>query len=343
MPSADETPSSPTMKYSRYRRRTADAEPIPPPVSAPVVEEVKAKDEGITRSMSRYRRSRVVPKRDYGDVEPIPEVPQMPRQLHSQGVSENSRPIDSRDQSPRRNTNPFAGTGNEDEYKQPKETEAERAKRKTNRALEEEDRREAERAGRNYQAIDEETTKPRTGEKDVERRRKARMVLEEQERQEAEQDARKEARKQRKIEEEADRRLAEQKKKDLQRLEAELDAAHPIQQVSSPSRLRFWRKATKSTPLLSSKHTESTGASMARAQTRGSGSRGIEETIRSSQQRYDEPQKVGPPPKSAIAIVQGGGGIVPQTDAPISASNAGERVSSIQVFAGDLLTVKSVS
>ncbi len=31
-------------------------------------------------------------------------------------------------------------------------------------------------------------------------------------------------------------------------------------------------------------------------------------------------------------IKQGGGGIVPQTDAPISASNAGERVSIRQTF-----------
>jgi hypothetical protein len=95
--------------------------------------------------------------------------------------------------------------------------------------------------------------------------------------------------------------LGEQKRKDLERLQAELDAASPAPAlVASPAKEKFGflrkRAATKASPRSSE---SSSGPSL-------------------SQTKSNEPPR---------RIEQGGGGIVPQTDAPISASNAGERVS----------------
>lgn len=103
-------------------------------------------------------------------------------------------------------------------------------------------------------------------------------------------------------EEEAERILAEQKRKDLERLEAQLEAAGP-RPVSPPLRSTkdkfkiFSRKrsATRTTPPSSSGTTR-------------------ENTERS------------PAHEPPMPIMHGGGGIVPGIDAPVSAVNAGERV-----------------
>ena len=122
--------------------------------------------------------------------------------------------------------------------------------------------------------------------------------------QKAEAEAKAEAERARLAEEENAKLLEEQKRKDLERLQAELDAATPAPvPLASPAKEKFGffsrkRAATKTSPPRSSE----------------SGS--VPSTL--SQTKSNEPPR---------RIEQGGGGIVPQTDAPISASNAGERVS----------------
>jgi hypothetical protein len=124
--------------------------------------------------------------------------------------------------------------------------------------------------------------------------------------QKAEAEAKAEAERARLVEEENAKLLEEQKRKDLERLQAELNAASPSSAsvpLASPAKEKFGffsrkRAATKTSPPRSSE----------------SGS--VPSTL--SQTKSNEPPR---------RIEQGGGGIVPQTDAPISASNAGERVS----------------
>ncbi|KAK6596722.1 hypothetical protein H4I96_09374 [Botrytis cinerea] len=108
--------------------------------------------------------------------------------------------------------------------------------------------------------------------------------------------------------EETERILAEQKRKDLERLEATLDAAANDSVKSPPQKFAFFsskRRATTTTkPPLPS----------------------VLDNIASIQRTIGD----GPPINDApvinpVGIQQGGGGIVPQTDAPISASNAPER------------------
>ena len=131
-------------------------------------------------------------------------------------------------------------------------------------------------------------------------REEAQRKLEEQE---AREKAEEEAELARRKEDEAARILAEQKRKDLERLEAELDAAAPIApRVTSPGREKF---------SFFSRKRAATRSAQPRTSESGSGS------WTNSMSRTEAPR----------AILEGGGGIVPQTDAPISASNAGERVS----------------
>jgi hypothetical protein len=126
--------------------------------------------------------------------------------------------------------------------------------------------------------------------------------------------------------------LEEQKKKDLERLQRELDAAtlaSPPLPVKSPKFGFFSRKASslKDTP-----PTTATAIDVPVPK--------IMEGRKKSQQNISSrsPQKKVEPipsqaPKKVVEVPQqihqGGGGIVPQTDAPISASNAGERVSQL--------------
>ena len=336
MPSADETPAD-VPKYSRYRRRTAETEAPPPPPPVVEIDVKQPKDEGITRSMSRYRRSRVVPKfTDPNDTPTIPEVPQIPRQAHSQSVSAGSRPTDLR-QPVRSGTDPLTRMGEETIQEQSRETEAERSRRKAKIEVEEEDRRVAEHEAQRAhtrKGAELEGGQKRSGETDAERRRKARKILEEEERREAELDAAKDAQKLRGTAEETERILAEQKKKDLERLKAELDAAPPIQKISSPrEKTRFFSRKKKLDDPTSPRRTgddEAGCTTFSRTQTRNddprtNGAARPVEAVRSTQQKHEQSRKVEAP-KIANGIVQGGGGIVPQTDAPISASNAGERV-----------------
>ena len=113
------------------------------------------------------------------------------------------------------------------------------------------------------------------------------------------------------------RLLQEQKRKDLERLEAELDAAAPAVSlpVTTPLKDKF---------AFFSKKVTATNVSPPRT----SGSSGRVQLART---RSNEPPR---------GIEQGGGGIVPQTDAPISASNAGERVSGFEALFS-LLTYSS--
>lgn len=118
-------------------------------------------------------------------------------------------------------------------------------------------------------------------------------------------------------EEEAIRILAEQKRKDLERLEATLEAATKARTVS-PEREKFTffsrkRAATKT----STTTTETRNTSLTTTLSKNSAS---------------------PPGQSNEFRAQGKvevGGIGPGTDAPISASNAGERVSRISLQSGN--------
>jgi len=126
------------------------------------------------------------------------------------------------------------------------------------------------------------------------------------------------------------RLLAEQKRKDLERLQAELDAAttsgpHAQSTTSPKDKFGFFsrRRNTKTNP---PEERNLSPAKSIDAPTTSSG------RTRSPTKSHDAPINLG----NAIArasndlppsIQQGGGGIVPGTDAPISAVNAGERVS----------------
>lgn len=128
-------------------------------------------------------------------------------------------------------------------------------------------------------------------------------------------------------EEEATKLLAEQKRRDLERLEKQLNAVAPdvIERITSPP-------ATGKFKLFSRKRglTKSTPPQTARS---GSGSElpTVVHTRSSEQPKAMEIPKIVEPPKEPRSaekgIAKGGGGIVPGTDAPISASNSGERVS----------------
>ncbi|TVY55653.1 hypothetical protein LSUE1_G009529 [Lachnellula suecica] len=262
-------------KYSRYRsvrQQAQSAKPEPPPPPAPPIpDQQQQQQDGFsrTKSMSRYRRSRVVGKNELAEYSMPPPVPSVP--IPSRTQTSAAQPPAIRNPT-RRVTEPAPSAyaappaGRE---ARPKETERERLRRK---AQEYRDREEAQRK------------------------------LEEQE---ARQLAEEEAERERLKEEEAARILAEQKRKDLERLQAELDAAPIPPKILSPSKEKFGffsrkRAATKSAP----------------PRTSESGSRSGTNSTSMSRTRSIEPSR---------GIVEGGGGIVPQTDAPMSAVNAGER------------------
>jgi len=154
-----------------------------------------------------------------------------------------------------------------------------------------------QRKGREYQ----EREKQQMLKTQQEKAEKERMTQQ----QKAEAEAKAEAERARLAEEENAKLLEEQKRKDLERLQAELDAATPAPvPLASPAKEKFGffsrkRAGTKASPPRSSE--SSSGPSL-------------------SQRKSNELSR---------RIEQGGGGIVPQTDAPISASNAGERVSEL--------------
>ena len=261
-------------KYSRYRsvRQTLKQEE-PAPEQPPEVSR--------TKSLSRYRR------RPAQIAAPsVPPVPQIPR---ANAPALSSNPPTQREV-PRRVTDPIQNSQRQHRHSQgntgrlrPQETDDERMRRMGREAHERE-----------------------------EQRRRARKEKEEQERIERQQKIEQEAELARKAAEDAAKLLAEQKRKDLERLQAELDAVAPTSPpppTSPRERLRFFsrkRAQTKSSPPpIEKRESESTSLS----------------TTKSNE-----------PPRG---IEQGGGGIVPRIDAPISASNAGERVSNVPRILGE--------
>jgi hypothetical protein len=212
----------------------------------------------------------VVTKDELAAPPPVPSVP-IPSRTQTSAAQHHPAPRDPT----RRVTEPLPSAqapAAEREQGRPKETERERLRRKA---------------------------------KEYRDREAAQRKLEEQEaREKAEEDAEL-ARRQ---EKEAARILAEQKRKDLERLEAELDAAAPIAPKAISPREKFSFFSRKRAQTKSTSGSESRSGNNSMSKTRSN----------------EQPPRSSDPPK---AIIEGGGGIVPQTDAPISASNAGERVS----------------
>jgi hypothetical protein len=125
-------------------------------------------------------------------------------------------------------------------------------------------------------------------------------------------------------------KLAEQKRKDLERLEATLDAAiqgPAVPRVASPAKEKFGffskkRAQTKSTPPAAPTSAPTSAHAPAAAPAAAPSSASIARSGGSNEmpRRSNEPPLPRP-------VGQGGAVIVPGTDAPISAVNAGERVS----------------
>jgi hypothetical protein len=111
--------------------------------------------------------------------------------------------------------------------------------------------------------------------------------------------------------------LAEQKRKDLERLEATLEAAiqgHTASRVTSPrGKFGFFSKKSAQ-PKLSPPLPSPTGSDSL--------------SITCSRGNNDPPRRAKEPPSRGIE--QRSGGIGPGTDAPISAVNAGERVGFVE-------------
>ena len=280
------------VKYSRYRsvRQQAEASKSPPRLPEP-----KSEDVPVSRSMSRYRRPKsVIPRNDQAtSPQSLPPVPSMPR---APDLMSPTRRVTEPASSPGRQQRPV---GN-DRYggrqaQPPRETETERLQRKAREIREQEEQQ-------------------RRAEQELAEQR--RKVEQEKEDLEAEQ-----ARL-------ADEMLAEQKRKDLERLEAELEAAGPPPpRVMSPKeKFGFFnrkRATTKSTAASGSRDTSEETRTQsqdapARKDEQGGGDVAPGPTSEPRKRSQDAPPR---------AIEQGGGGIVPGTDAPISAVNAGERVS----------------
>ena len=283
---ASSTATSPP-KYSRYRsvRRAVEKE-------EPVQEHKAEPEMTRTKSMARYRRTRPVSKTEQIAASPMPPVPPIPR-ANAQALSSN--PPAQRDVT-RRVTEPIQNSQRQKRQSlgatgrpRPQETDDERMRRMGNEAHEREEQRR------------------RARKEKEEQERQLRKYKEEQERIARQQRAEEEAEQARKAAEESANLLAEQKRKDLERLQAELDAATPSPPplpTGPREKLRFFSRK--------------------RAQTKTSAPVSPPTTTRESESTSFSTTKSTEQPRG---IEQGGGGIVPQIDAPISASNAGERVS----------------
>jgi len=130
-------------------------------------------------------------------------------------------------------------------------------------------------------------------------------------------------------EEEKANALAEQKRKDLERLEAELDAAPPLSRVASPrEKFAFFSRKRSGTKVTPPTTAGSGNNSVSRIRTNSNPPRGINEPVTRASNDTPTRKSIERP---ARAIEQGGGGIVPGIDAPMSAVNAGERVSSLSM------------
>lgn len=269
-----ETETTPPKKYSRYRAvRQQDTKVEAPNPSAPV------QQDGVSRSMSRYRRPRV-PTNSHLNSAPVPSIPipRIPQAMSPNPVKGGVRRVTEPTQSPPKQQIPtrhdtVAG------HRGGRESEAERRQRKAQEAIDREVQRQIAQK-----------------EQEAQRLREAQLRAEQA----------------LLAEEEAKRLLAEQKRKDLERLEAELDAAGPpLPLVTSPGKDKFGffsrkRATTKTTPPATERST-SNSLSMSRTKTDDSPAReNTEPTFRVLEQK-------------------------PNADAPISAVNAGERVS-FEVF-----------
>jgi hypothetical protein len=287
--------------------------------------------------MSRYRKSRII-KEARPAPPPIPEAPAVPalarantmttpRSTMPQAIHQSSGRIPSRrvtDSAHNPHKQPFQST-NEKQASQttsrPRETENERLRRKIK---EFQDREELKRLA---------LLKKEEEEREIQLRKAARES---------------EVNKARRVEEENAKILAEQKRKDLERLQKELDAAVPgtapaapkVQAVAGPmlrEKFSFFsrkKNAAKDTPPQTPKSSSGPTSTISSKST--DPQRVPEKVCKEElpkniekQVRVELPKRVEKPlePELPKAIGQGGGGIVPQTDAPISASNAGERVS----------------
>ncbi|KAE9364464.1 hypothetical protein N431DRAFT_421467 [Stipitochalara longipes BDJ] len=258
-------------KYSRYRsvrKAVKKDEPVPEQRAEPAM--------ARTKSMSRYRRTRSVSKIEQVAAPPAPPVPAIPRAT-PQSLA--SKPPAQRDTT-RRVTEPLPN---------PQRQQRLSSSNLGRLRLQETDDERMRRMGREAQEREE-------------LRHRARKEREEQARIARQQKAEEEAELARIAAEDSATRLAEQKRKDLERLRAELDAAVPTSPppLTSPrDKLRFFsrkRAQTTTSPPPTVKR-EAEGALLSTTKS-NEAPRGIE---------------------------QGGGGIVPQLDAPISASNSGER------------------
>lgn len=303
--------TAPVRKYSRYRavRQQAEVTIVEPPVTP--AHEVH--DGSVSRSMSRYRRSRAPTKTEYPTSPPVPSLPAISNLNTSQprpgeGIRRVTDPVrgTQKQQLPTRNDT-VAGSP----QGRGRETENERLQRKTREMRERED---------NYQA-----SRRAQGAQESHRGAQAQTLRDANSREELIrlEDAEKQ------------RLLAEQKRKDLERLEAELDAAGPPpERVTSPGKEKFKIFSRKRSATKTTTHTSGSGngsvknsTSVSRTISDGSPPRpSVEPRARVIEQGIGPRSSVEP---RAQVIEQGGGEIVPGADAPMSAVNAGERVSLI--------------
>jgi len=247
----------------------------------------------ISRSMSRYRRPRN-PNPVLSPPLPTGRIPQS----YAQGISTRHGEM------VRSVTDPVTGTPNPQKQQLPMRHDTVPTSRAPARPRE----TEAEHAQRKAREIREEEEQYRQAQQEQEAQELRRLEAAAEE--------------VRQVEAEKARLLAEQKKKDLERLEAELEAA-ALTKGNSPGKekLGFFsrkRAATKtststkqSPPTPPESRNTSTSISRLHSNTSIPGS-------------GKEPQFRG--------IEQGGGGVVPGIDAPMSASNAGERVSKMFIM-----------
>ena len=294
------SPPASLAKYSRYRsvrQQQAEASKSPPP---PPQQEKTDDATPVVRSMSRYRRpSYAVPKNSEQTTTSPQNVPQIPALPRVPDLSRPTRRVT--EPAPQRRPaagNEWYGGGRQHAAGSPRETETERLQRKAREIREREEKQ----------------------------RRAEREVAEPKQRVDAER--------------EAEEILAEQKRKDLERLEAELDAAAaassavpasaPARATSSKEKFGFFSRKRAATKGASS----GSAASGSRTTSEEPQTRSLDVPPRGSEQSagngppISEPHVRSQDPPRVIEA--GGGGIVPGIDAPISAVNAGERVSVVK-------------
>jgi len=391
-----ETAAAPPPKFSRYRsvRHTLQA-------GTETKSAVKSAEHEIqrTKSMSRYRRSRVTPKQEQSNLPPIPQVPipavpAMPR-ANTMSTSKNPWPASPATQptggnkAPASEAVPVSGSSKPlvpvaEESRggqappRPRETEDERLRRKVKEFQE---REQLKSVGSQQKEVpnhphphqqqksptsqvqieatsrQEEQSPPVAAQVQVDAGDKSRTAPPkptEQQPTEARpiertapltKDPESETDRARRLEGENASRLAEQKQKDLERLQRELDAAVPtppaptpthtprLQSLTSPLREKFSffsrkKDSSKDTPPQTPKTLSGSPPAIV---VKNEAPHLVERIRRAEPVKNIEPPKEDAAKRSEklrrpLQIGQGGGGIVPQTDAPISASNAGERV-----------------